>query len=105
MDDAGAGIYELQNGYTGSDGQKHGPFPCPLYVAENPIFNYVSPDKWGDHRWTENADALMFGLQNGCSAAGGFFGTSQSLEGQPNNTYDAESCRQYFRGLRASFLR
>jgi hypothetical protein len=104
FDDAGAGMLELAAGYQGVDG-KHGPFPCPLVCIENPIFNFVSPDKWGDHRWTEPADALMFGLENGPNAAGGAIGTSQSLEGQPNGEKDAESCRRYFQGLRASFLR
>ncbi|MFA6242679.1 MAG: hypothetical protein WC655_17200 [Candidatus Hydrogenedentales bacterium] len=104
FDDAGAGIRELAHGYQGADGA-HGPFPCPLVSIENPVFNYVSPDKWGDHRWTNPADALMFGLENGPNAAGGGFGTSQSLEGQPNGAIDAESCRQYYRGLRTSFLR
>lgn len=98
-DAGGAGWYML-DGYPD--------FPAvhlPLVVIEPPFFHDSPRDQWGDARWTNPGDALRLGLNIGANFAGGTFGSSQSLESHPNGPGAAECARQFFRGLRAAFVR
>lgn len=105
MDDAGAGILELNRGYTGSDGRQIGPFRMPVVGIEMPYFADSDPDHVGDRRWTDPKAALQLGLELGANAAGGGAGTSLGLECKPNGPLAAECMREQFRGMRAAFLR
>ncbi len=103
MDDAGAGSLELQHGYQGQDGF-HGPF-ANMLIMEPPFFHSSPRDMYGDERWTDSKLALQLGLEIGSNNAGGAFGASLGLVGQPLDGPSAECARQFFRGLRAAFLR
>lgn len=105
MDDNGAGCLELNHGYGTSGGGSVGPFRCPVVVIEPAFFNDTTPDGFGDDRWTSPDLALMMGMEIGSNSAGGGFGSSQSLICQPNGSIAAECARQFFRGLKATFLR
>lgn len=101
IDDAGAGIRELQHGYDNV-----GPFPCPIVGFEFPVFNDTPDDAAGDHnRLTDPKQALDLGLNGGANFAGlGFLG-SEAMECRSLGPITAESCRQMFRGAQAAFLR
>lgn len=98
MDDAGAGVLEQHAGYPG--------FPAvtvPVVEIEPPFFNNVTPDQFGDQRWTDPKLALQLGLEIGSNSAGGSYGDSYSLIGEPSRCQ--ECARQFIRGLRAAFQR
>lgn len=105
IDDAGAGIRELNHGYDGANGHV-GPFNCPTVHFEPPVFNDTETDAAGDHhRLTDPKLALDLGLNAGANFAGiGFLG-SEAMECRPLGPITAESCRQMFRGAQAAFLR
>jgi hypothetical protein len=98
MDDAGAGALEIQDGQPGCP-----TFNGPIWIIEPPFFNDVTPDMWGDTRWTDPKLALKLGLNIGANTSGGVYGDSYSLIGQ--TSHSPECTRQFFRGLHAGFVR
>jgi hypothetical protein len=106
MDDAGAGILELQAGYTNATtGEVVGPFPCPLVGIEHAAFHDEPFDQWGDSRWTDAGDALKLGLEVSTNCVGGAFLASDGMIGRPLQERAATCARAYFRGLWAGFVR
>jgi hypothetical protein len=98
MDDAGSGALEIQDGQPGCP-----TFNGPIFIIEPPFFNNVSPDGWGDTRWTDPKLALRLGGEIGVNTSGGVYGDSACLIGQPSST--PECARAFFRGLWAGFVR
>ncbi len=106
LDDSGAGLLELQHGYVdGYTGQYIGPFPVPLLIGEAKFFNDVSPDLYGDDRWTDPQLAADLGANVAGNCPGGATGTSNSCIGYLNNPGGlAEQCMVAFmRALRGTF--
>lgn len=100
IDDAGAGSWEMYDGYPGFPAVK-----MPIVCIEPPFFHESSHDQYGDFRWHEPWKALTLGLNIGANFCGGVFGSSASLECQPNGPVASECARQFFRGLKSGFQR
>ncbi len=101
MDDAGAGVLELIHGYT--------EYPqgvnVPVIIGEPPFFNEVTPDQYGDTRWTDPNLALQLGLNIGADSAGGAFGSATGLVALPDTPGTVILRQQFLRGLKAAFIR
>lgn len=106
FDDAGAGILELQAGYTNSQtGDVVGPFPVPLVGIEHAAFAATSPDVNNDERWTSKKNAATLGVVVSATCAGGAMLTTSHMEARLNSELEAECSRAYFKALKAGFQR
>ena len=99
-DAGGAGWYMI-DGYP----EFQPPIHTPLVCIEPPFFHESEHDQWGDKRWTNSADALTLGLNIGANFAGGAYGCSEGLECRPAGPNAQDCARQFFRGLKAGFVR
>lgn len=105
IDDCGAGVLELHNGYTDRDGEQIGPFNCPIIQIEPPYFHHTEFDDTGSRRWTAPKLALALGVNISANCAGGAFGAADSLECRPLQPRAADCAREFLRGLKAGFVR
>jgi hypothetical protein len=104
-DDAGAGAWEMYEGYSGEGTFKFPACGVPVVVGESAIANDTNPDEYGDFRWTNPADYLVLGLNIGANFSGGFMGSSRSLEATPNGPGATQCFEQFFRGFWRAAIR
>lgn len=104
LDDCGAGVFELIHGY---EQYPHGVPYSAVFISEPPVFNESDQDWAGDRgRWTDPVLARWVGVSIAASGAvGGGFISSDGMVCRPLGPIATECGRQFFRGLRAGFVR
>lgn len=98
--DNGAGMRQLFDGdFQGPATQR------PTLSIEPTAFNDVSPDHVGDTRETDWKVALAMAANIGANCAGGGLTMSKPMECKPMTAGDEQIAQQWFRGLRAGYVR